>query len=77
MQPCACMVGAGEAAPAKADRRHAEVTAVLLNEQIGGGLRHAEERVQRLVDRHRRGNAVVVLVLLGQLEARLVLDERQ
>jgi hypothetical protein len=68
------MVRAGEAAATKADGWDPEVTAVLLDEQIGGGLRHAEERVERLVDRHRRGNAVVVLVPLGQLQACLVLD---
>ena len=77
VQPRPRVVGAGEAAAAKADRRDAEITPVLLDEQICGRLRHAEERVERLVDRHRRGNAVVVLVLLGQFQARLVLDERQ
>ena len=35
VQACARMVGAGEAAAAKAHRRDAEVAAVLLHEQIG------------------------------------------
>ena len=40
------VVGAGQAAAAEADRRHLEVAPVLLHEQVGRGLRHAEQRVQ-------------------------------
>ena len=71
------VVGAGQAAAAKARGRHPEVAAVLLDEQVGARLRHAEQRVRRAVDRHRRVDAAVIAVLDGQLEARVELDERQ
>ena len=77
MQPRAGMVRAGEAAAAEADGRHVEVAPVLLDEQVGRGLRGSEERVEALVDRHRDRDAVVVLVVLGKLEPRLELLERQ
>ena len=40
------VLGAGQAAAAEADRRHVEVAAVLLHQQVGGRLRDAEQRVQ-------------------------------
>ena len=63
--------------PRKATVGHVEVAPVLLHQQVRGRLRDAEERVHRNVDRHRRVDAVEVAVVLGQLEARLQLDERQ
>ena len=77
MELRAGVVGAGQAAAAERHRRHVEVAAVLLHEQVGGGLRDAEQRVRRAVDRHRGRDAVVVLVLARQLEPLLVLLERQ
>ncbi len=71
------VVGAGEAAGAEADRRHLEVAAVLLDQQVGRRLRGAEERVQGRVDRHRRVDAAEPVVVLGQLQPRLQLFQRQ
>ncbi len=44
---------AGQASPAKANRRHAEVASVLLHENVGCGLRGSEQAVHRPVDPHR------------------------
>ena len=52
------VVGAGQAAAAKADGRHLEVAAVLLDQQVGGDLRDAEKRMGGLIDRHRRVDSV-------------------
>ena len=77
MQPRARVVGAGQAAGAKADGGHVKVAAVLLHEQVGGGLGDAEQRVGGAVDRHRGVDALVVGVILGQLQARGQLEQRQ
>ena len=50
--------GPGQAAAAQAAGRHAEVAAVLLHHHVGRDLRRAEQRVLRLVDRERLGDAV-------------------
>src|SRR5680860_280832 len=71
------VLGAGQAAAAEADRRHPEVAAVLLDQQVGGGLGDAEQRVGRGVDRHRGVDAAVVAVRLGQLQPQLELLQRQ
>ncbi len=77
VQPRARVVGAGQAAAAKADRGHVEVAPVLLHEQVGRGLGDAEQRVGAAVDRHRRVDALVVGVIGGQLQAPRELDQRQ
>ena len=77
MQLGAGVLGAGQAAAAEADGRHLEVAAVLLDQQVGGGLGDAEQRVGRGVDRHRGVDPAVVAVRLRQLEALLELLERQ
>ena len=77
MQLGAGVVGAGQAAGAEADGGHVEVAAVLLDQQVGGRLGGAEQRVQGRVDRHRRVDPAEVLVVLGQLEPRLQLLQRQ
>ena len=77
MELRAGVVGAGQAAAAERDGRHVEVAPVLLHQQVGGGLGDAEQRVRRAVDRHRGRDAVVVLVVARELEALLVLLERQ
>jgi hypothetical protein len=71
------MVRASEAAPTEADGRHLKVATVLLDHKVGSGLRDAEERVERVVDRHRGRDAAVELVVLRQFEPLLELDERQ
>ncbi len=58
MQLDAGVVRAGQAAAAQAAGRHAEIAAVLLHHHVGGDLRRAEQRMLRLVDRERLGNAV-------------------
>src|SRR4051794_23696597 len=63
------MVRPREAPGAKADRRHAEVAPVFLNQQIGCGLGGSEQGVQRRVDRHRRVDPVEPLVVSRELEA--------
>ena len=73
----ACMVRARQAASTEADRGHVEVAAVLLHEQVGGGLGDAEQRVGRGVDRHRRVDPAVVAVVLGQLQAQRELHQRK
>ena len=77
MQDRAGVSGAGDAAAAEADRRHPEVAPVLLHHEVGRGLRDAEQRVGRAVERHRGVDALEVAMVLGQLEARLALDQRQ
>ena len=62
------VLGAGQAAAAEADGRHLEVAAVLLDQQVGGRLGDAEQRVGRGVDRHRGVDPLVVGVGLGQLQ---------
>src|SRR5215469_5468791 len=54
------VVGPGETSAAKARCRHAEITAVLLNDQVRGGLRRAEQAVLAPVDAHRLVDALVV-----------------
>ena len=71
------MLRAGEAAAAEADRGHVEVPPVLLDEQVGGGLRGAEQRVGRQVDRHRRVDAPVIAVVLRQLQPGRQVLQRQ
>jgi len=58
---------AGEAAAAEAHRRHVEVAPVLLDEQVCGDLRHTEERVRALVDRHLEVDAAVPAVVFGKV----------
>ena len=77
MQLRAGVLRAGQAAAAKADGRHVEVAPVLLHEQVGRGLRDAEQAVRAEVDRHLEVDAAVPAVVLGQLQARLELDQRQ
>ena len=71
------VVWAGQAAAAKAHRRDLEVAPVLLDHQVGGGLRDAEERMRRAVDRHCRVDPAVPAVPGGELEPLVVLLERQ
>ena len=47
-----CVVRAGETAGPEADGFHAEVTPVLLYEQIGAEFRNSEKGMQRLIDGH-------------------------
>ena len=77
MQLGAGVVGPRQAAAAEADGGHVEVAAVLLDEQVRGHLRDAEQRVGRAVDRHRRVDAAVVVVIRRQLQARVQLEQRQ
>ncbi len=77
MQSRAGVVGAGEAATAEADGRHAEVAAVLLDEQVGRGLGDAEQRVRRGIYRHRRVDPAKVAVVRRKLEPVAGLDQRQ
>ncbi len=71
------MVGPGEATPPEAHGRHAEIAAVFLDEQVGGRLGHAEQRMGRAIDRHRRIDTAKVAVILGHLQPVLELDQRQ
>ena len=72
------MIGAGQAAAAKAGGAHSEVAAVLLHQQVRRYLRNAEEAVRRLVDRHGFGNAVGgVGVFWYLLPSVIELDQRQ
>ena len=77
VQPRAGMVRAGEAPAAKADGRHVEVAAVLLDDEIGRSLRGSEERMEAVVDRHRDRDAARSTRALGELEPRLELLERK
>ena len=74
MQLGARVVRAGQAAAPEADRRHAEVAAVLLDEQVGRRLGRAEEAVHRRVDPHRLVDSVGV-GRVRVVPARLELDE--
>src|SRR5205085_3157797 len=69
--------GAGETTAAETDRRHVEVTAVFLDENIGRGLRRAEERVLRVVDAHRLGNPGLVFVARFDFPAQRKVAQRQ
>ena len=52
MQLGAAVVGAGQAAAAEDGGLHVEITAVLLDEHVGGDLAGAEKGVLGLVDAH-------------------------
>jgi len=77
MQLGAGMAGAGEAAAAETHRAHAEITAVFLDEQIGGGLAGAEKRMLGLVNGHGFINAVPPRMGGFDLPAFFQRDERQ
>ena len=77
LQLRARVLRARQAAAAEAHRGHLEVAPVLLDQQVGRGLRDAEERVRALVDRHLQVDAAVPAMVLGQLEPGLMLDEWQ
>ena len=77
MQLGAGVLGPRQAAGAEADRRHVEVAAVLLHQQVGSRLRSAEEGVRGAIDRHRRVDPLEPGVIPGQLEPGVELLQRQ
>ena len=52
MQLSTRVIWSGQASPAEAGRFHSEVTAIFLDEDIGGQFGNSKQTVQRLVDRH-------------------------
>uniref|UniRef100_A0A6J6A277 Unannotated protein n=1 Tax=freshwater metagenome TaxID=449393 RepID=A0A6J6A277_9ZZZZ len=77
MELRAGVLRARQAAAAKTDRRHLEVAAVLLDQQVGGEFRNPKQRVGGQVDRHRQIDAAEPLVPGGQLPAGFELLKRQ
>ena len=77
MQLRAGVGGTGQATAAKTGRRHSEIAAVFLHQNIRGRFRCAEERMLRVIDAHRFGNAGLVFVALGDFPAQRQLAQRQ
>ena len=68
---------AGETPAAETRRLHAEIIAVFLHQHVGRHLARAEQRMFRLVNAHRLGNARLIFMLRLNLPALFQFHQRQ
>ena len=68
---------AGQATAAKTNRRHSEIAAVFLHQNVRRDFRRAEERMLRVIDAHGFGNSRLVFVARLDFPALVQFAQRQ